>query len=312
MLRFSISLQKSFPSLSKQTINTRRNMSYIVDVWAQPPDPDFLKTVPEVERLMKISNSDVFKMVDRQVGPPEIVEMMDKQKVTKALLAAWARPGKFAVTNEAVKKYVDAYPERIIGLGTVNLTNPMEAVKQVELCIKEYNFKGIRILPWLWNMPPTTNYFYPVFAKCVELDVPFCTQVGHTGPLCPSEPGRPIPYIDQVALDFPELKIVCGHIGYPWTDEMIGCAWKHANVYIDTSAYAPNYYPKSLVHFMNSYGKKKVMFGTNFPHLSWDVCVEQLKDLPLSEDAKACFLWKNANRVFKLGMDKTGEAASKL
>ncbi len=57
---------------------------------------------------------------------------------------------------------------------------------------------GIRVLPWIWNLPPTTNVFYPVFAKCVELDIPFCTQVGHTGPLCPSDPGRPIPYIDQV------------------------------------------------------------------------------------------------------------------
>ena len=57
---------------------------------------------------------------------------------------------------------------------------------------------GVRVLPWIWNLPPTTNLFYPIFAKCVELDIPFCTQVGHTGPLCPSEPGRPIPYIDQV------------------------------------------------------------------------------------------------------------------
>ncbi len=55
-------------------------------------------------------------------------------------------------------------------------------------------------MPWIWELPPTTNVFYPVFSKCVELDIPFCTQVGHTGPLCPSEPGRPIPYIDQVGL----------------------------------------------------------------------------------------------------------------
>lgn len=59
--------------------------------------------------------------------------------------------------------------------------------------------------------------------------MPFCTQVGHTGPLRHSEPGRPIPYIDQIAIDFPELTIVGGHIGYPWTEEMIAVARKHEN-----------------------------------------------------------------------------------
>jgi hypothetical protein len=142
-----------------------------------------------------------------------------------------------------------------------------------------------------------------VFAKCVELDVPFLTQVGITGPLCPSEPGRPVPYVDQVALDFPDLKIIGGHIGYPWTAEMIATAWKHKNVYIDTSAHAPRYYPKELLHFMNTYGAEKVMFGTNFPQLMWKECVKQCHNMPLQQEALENFMWKNANRVFKLGLE---------
>jgi uncharacterized protein len=86
---------------------------------------------------------------------------------------------------------------------------------------------------------PNDKFYFPLYVTCIELDIPFCTQVGHTGPLMPSEPGRPIPYLDEVALTFPELRIVAGHIGYPWTDEMIGLAWKHENVFIDTSAHAP-------------------------------------------------------------------------
>ena len=79
--------------------------------------------------------------------------------------------------------------------------------------------------------PLTDRRYYPLYAECIDLDIPVCLQVGHTGPLCPSEPGRPIPYIDEVALEFPELRIVCGHIGYPWTTEMIAVATKHPNVY---------------------------------------------------------------------------------
>ena len=136
--------------------------------------------------------------------------------------------------------------------------------------------------------------------NCIELDIPFCTQVGHTGPLMPSETGRPVPYLDEVALDFPELRIVAGHIGHPWTDEMIGVAWKHDNVYIDTSAYLPRYYPAQLLQFMQSYGQDKVLFGSNFPQLSLERCINQVRELGLSAAVQAKFLHGNARRVFKL------------
>jgi predicted TIM-barrel fold metal-dependent hydrolase len=116
----------------------------------------------------------------------------------------------------------------------------------------------------------------------------------------PSDVGRPIPYIDQIALTFPGLKIVCGHIGYPWTDEMISLAWKHRNVFIDTSAYRPRYYPPQLLTFMSSYGQDKVMFGTNFPMLSFEDCVGDARALKLPQDILTKFLRRNAERVFGL------------
>jgi predicted TIM-barrel fold metal-dependent hydrolase len=103
-----------------------------------------------------------------------------------------------------------------------------------------------------------------------------------------------------VALTFPELKIVGGHIGYPWTDEMIALAWKHEHVYIDTSAYLPRYYPPQLLHFMNTYGQDKVLFGSNFPMLDLKQCAEQARALELKPEVKAKFLAGNARRVFRL------------
>ena len=107
-----------------------------------------------------------------------------------------------------------------------------------------------------------------MYSECCELGVPFCTQVGHTGPLKPSEFGRPIPYIDQVAIDFPELVIVGGHIGYPWTEEMIAVCTKHPNVYIDTSAYTVKRYPPNLIAYLARHGRTKVMFGSNWPMIA--------------------------------------------
>ena len=114
-----------------------------------------------------------------------------------------------------------------------------------------------------------------------------------------SEVGRPI-YLDRVALDFPELAIVGGHIGYPWTDEAITVATKHENVYIDTSAYTAKRYPAALVEFMRGPGRHKVLFGTNYPMIMPDKALEGLDSLGLSEETQALFLAGNVQRVFKL------------
>jgi predicted TIM-barrel fold metal-dependent hydrolase len=129
---------------------------------------------------------------------------------------------------------------------------------------------------------------------------PVCLQVGHTGPLCPSEPGRPIPYIDVVAIEFPELNIVCGHVGYPWTTEMIAVATKHPNVFIDTSAYTAKRYPPELVNYMKTNGRRKVLFGTNYPMILPGKCLQDLDQLGLDEENKALFLHQNAEKVFGL------------
>ena len=126
-------------------------------------------------------------------------------------------------------------------------------------------------------------------------------QVGHTGPLRPSETGRPIPYIDQVALDFPELAIVCGHVGYPWTEEMVAVARKHENVYIDTSAYTIKRLPQELIGFMKTgTGQRKVLFGTNYPMMSHAHALAGFDELGLGGEARRDFLHGNAERVFGL------------
>jgi len=116
----------------------------------------------------------------------------------------------------------------------------------------------------------------------------------------PSEPGRPIPYLDDVAREFPDLKIVGGHIGYPWTNEMIALATKYPNVYIDTSAYTIKRYPQELVTFLTTNGKKKVLFGSNYPMLTPAQCLQGLDKLFLDDTTKSLFLHDNAVKVFNI------------
>ena len=135
--------------------------------------------------------------------------------------------------------------------------------------------------------------------ECVNLNIPVCLQVGLTGPLKTSETGRP-GYIEKIALDHPQLKIVCGHIGYPWHIEMIAYATKFPNVYIDTSAYKSSRYPAELVQYMNAHGASKVMFGSNYPMITPGDCLQDLGSLELRAENQEMFLYKNAEAVFDL------------
>ena len=224
---------------------------------------------------------------------------MAQAGVNRSLISAWVAPRNIMISNDEVAGFVAQAPDRLVGVGSVDIARPMDAVREIRRCVDELGFKAIRVLPWLWEAPPTDRRFYPVYTACCELGIPFCTQIGHTGPLMPSEVGRPI-YLDQVALDFPELVIVGGHIGYPWTDEAIAVATKHEHVYIDTSAYTAKRYPASLVEFMRGHGRSKVLFGTNYPMITPAQALADLDALGLDAEAQRLFLGGNACRVFGL------------
>ena len=267
----------------------------IIDAWAQHP-------------TLRHSGDPIFDSLrrwNRSEAPTEelpvaaTISVMDRGGVDKALISAWYAPHRTMISNDEVAAFVSEAPDRLIGVGSVDVSRPMNAVREIRRCVEELGFVAIRVLPWLWEAPPTDRRFYPVYVACCELEIPFCTQIGHTGPLMSSEVGRPI-YLDRVALDFPDLRIVGGHIGYPWTDEAIAVATKHENVYIDTSAYTARRYPQPLVDYLRTNGRSKVMFGTNYPMITPAKCLEHLDQLDLDDENTELFLSGNARRVFAI------------
>ncbi|MFI9502885.1 amidohydrolase family protein [Nocardia sp. NPDC052566] len=268
-----------------------------IDAWAQHPTARFI-------------GQEMFATLRRWTGgviPTEEIPLdltvaaMDAGGVDQAMLSAWHGPDGSLIGNDEVAAWIAKAPGRFHGIASVDLRKPMAGVRELRRRVQDDGFKGLRVLPWLWETPPTDRRFYPLYAACVELGVPFCTQVGHTGPLRPSEPGRPIPYIDQVALDFPELTIVCGHVGYPWTEEMIAVARKHENVVIDTSAYTTERLPAELITYLKSgSGRHRVLFGSNYPMIFPKHALEGLDDLGLDEETRELYLDGNARRVFGL------------
>lgn len=267
-----------------------------VDVWAQQPTERFMAQ-PWLDTLLRWTGQ------DRSLPTVEhLLAAMDAGGVDVALLSAWHGPVGSLISNDEVAAVVAAHPDRFAGLATVDLTRPMEAVREIRRRAGE-GFVGVRVVPWLWNLPPNDRRYAPVYVACVEAGLPFCTQIGHTGPLCPSEPGRPIPYLDEVLLDFPELVVVGGHVGYPWIDEVLSLALKYPNFHVDTSAYAVHRLPAALVDYMRGPGRARVLFGTNWPMLSPERALARLDVLDLDDEARAMFLGGNAARIFLAGRE---------
>jgi hypothetical protein len=179
----------------------------------------------------------------------------------------------------------------------------MTGVRELEHAITELGFIGAHFYPHWFELPPNHAKVYPFYAKCVELDVPIQMQVGQSLIYSPDRRlrsvGRPIT-LDDVACDFPELKLIGIHVGIPWADEMIAMAWKHPNVFIGSDAHSPKYWPASFVQYINTYGQEKVIFGTDFPILKFERTREEVEELNLRPEPKRKFLRDNVKRIYKL------------
>src|SRR6266581_4410177 len=189
----------------------------IIDAWAQPVLKGSL--LPEVVQVFEKSGS--AHLLGQDLSAAQLVELMDQAGVDRVMLCAWHRPGTWVISNDTIAEFVRQFPQRFVGVAAVNLEKPVEAVHELERAVRDLGFKALRVVPWLWNRPPNDKFYFPLYVKCIELDIPFCTQVGHTGPHMPSEPGRPIPYLDEVALTFPLLKIVGEHSDHTFRSRKI-------------------------------------------------------------------------------------------
>ncbi len=267
----------------------------IVDVWAQINTERMARASWVASLIRWTGQAD-----DYLPTPQSTLAAMDAAGVDIALLSAWYGPEGSLITNEEVAAQIETAPDRFRGLASVDLNDPVGAVREIRKWVDGKRFVGVRIVPWLWNLPPNDRRYYPIYVACVELGVPFCTQIGHTGPLRRSETGRLIPYLEDVLLDFPQLVIVGGHVGFPWLDEVTTLTFKFPNFYVDTSAYALHRLPPNFVDYMKGAGAKRVMFGTNWPMIAPAKCLAGLDGLSLPEKVRDAFLSGNARRVFNL------------
>ncbi len=241
------------------------------------------------------------------VTVPDYLAMMDRAGVARSLLIA-VRAGDinkkygYELPYERVAEVCAEYPDRFSGLAGIDPHRGMQQLRDLEYAVNELGFVGAHLYPHWCELPPDHAKYYPTYAKCCELDIPIMMQVGQClvyskERRLPSV-GRPI-CLDQVAIDFPELKIIGIHIGVPWTQEMISMAWKHENVFIGSDAYAPKHWPPEFVHYLNTYGRHKVMFGTDWPVVHPERAMQEIEAMNLRPESIEALMRDNARRIFR-------------
>jgi predicted TIM-barrel fold metal-dependent hydrolase len=236
------------------------------------------------------------------------IELMDEAKIERAFLLApkmgrAGLPQSWQLEPKIVFDAVQKHPDRFSGIIGIDPFTGMRGVRELETMVKEYGFIGAHSYPHWFELPPDHARFYPFYAKCAELDIPIQMQVGHCLRYSNEYPlpsvGKPST-VDTIACHFPELKIIGIHIGWPWTEEMIAVAYKHPNVYIGSDAYAPKYWDPKFVHYINTFGQDKVLFGTDWPVISHLRARDEIAELNLRPTSELKFMRSNALSLYGL------------
>jgi predicted TIM-barrel fold metal-dependent hydrolase len=198
---------------------------------------------------------------------------------------------------QALKKY----PDRFIGITSTDPNQGMDGIRSLERAHREFGVRGTTLGagPAFLNpqVPIDDRKMYPIYAKCVELDIAVFITVGVPGPRVRMAPQR-VELLDEVCWFFPELRIVMRHGAEPWDDLAVKLMLKWPNLYYSTSAFAPRYYPKTIIDYANKRGAEKVMFAGYYAvGLTWDRIFSELDAVPLRENVWPSFLRTNALRV---------------
>lgn len=263
------------------------------------------------ETLSGIANSAMFKglcaTIDFDKMQPqaleEVVADLTKHHVVKAVITGRDCETTFAAkpNNPSVIEFTSKFPDIFIGFAGVDPHKGMRGIYELKNLVEEKGFKGAAIDPYLAQIYVNDAKYYPIYAKCCELDIPVVITTGPATLVPNTVIDHVAPrYIDFVARDFPDLKIVVSHGGYPWVNEMIMVTQRNANVYLELSEY--EFFPQSEAYLqaVNTLISDKVVFASAHPFVDFRLALKNYDTISFKEGVREKVMYKNAARILKL------------
>jgi uncharacterized protein len=226
----------------------------------------------------------------------ELLEEMDEHGVARAILM-----DNIAKPSVTARRFVEARPDKFaLAMGGLNLLKPVSTLRQLAAVVADLPVAYTVVGPSFWGdgrYPPSDAVYYPLYAKCAEIDLPLCVNTGLPGPPIPGEVQNPI-HLDRVCVRFPELRLCMIHGADPWWDIAIRMLIKYENLRLMTSAWSPKRLPESLLHYMRTRGPKKVIFASDWPVLRQSRVIPEATALDLPPEVLDNYLFNNANEFF--------------
>jgi uncharacterized protein len=221
-----------------------------------------------------------------------LVTEMDRFKITHGMINV--------ATNEKARCALREQPDRFIASWDVDPNEGMDAVRKLETAVREFGVRSAQVFPagLTPQVPINDKKMYPLYAKCVELDIPIFVNAGVPGPRVPMM-CQHVEHIDEVCWFFPDLKFVMRHGAEPWTALAVKLMLKWPNLYYSTSAFAPKHYPADIVHFANTRGADKIIYSGYYPMgLSLERIFSEMPGVGFRDHVWPKFLRENARRLF--------------
>jgi predicted TIM-barrel fold metal-dependent hydrolase len=266
-----------------------------IDVHVHPYTQEVLDVTPE---WFWGHARKTFGGMESAISVEQMLAEMDAAEVEKAVVLAFdvETAHGWKVSNELVADIVERAPDRLVGFASVDPNKGELAVRELERAVRELGLKGLKLHPPTQHFVMNERRHYPLWGKCQELGVPMLVHTGHNqsgGRLKYADPT----FVDDVALDFPELRIILAHFGFPWVEQAISVAWIRRNCYLELSGWSPKYIPETVWRYANSLLQDRVLFGTDWPVMSMKRWLDDFEATPLKPDVKEKILYRTAARL---------------
>ncbi len=275
-------------------------MPIAIDVHVHPPNPtgesltsskeaqEYFRTGPPPTSAQQVA--DYYASLDMMA----VVFDIDSETAT----------GRAPTPNDYFAGLMQQHPKQFIGFGSVDPWKGRAAVKEAKRCA-ELGLRGLKFMPNMQQFYPNDERFYPLWETAQGLGLLVLFHTGTTG-VGAARPGgggiklkysAPIPYVDDVAADFPELRIIMAHPAWPWQEEQLAVLVHKPNVYMDLSGWSPKYFQPSLVQYANTLLQDKVMFGSDYPVISPERWLRDFEQAGFREEVRQKILLGNAAKL---------------
>jgi len=216
--------------------------------------------------------------------------------------------GSRRIPNEEIAEAARANSDMMLAFASIDPHKGKLGVREARSLIKNEGIRGFKFHPTVQGFFPNDRMAYKLYEVIAEHKLPAIFHSGHSG-IGTGMPGggglrlkysNPI-YVDDVAADFPDMKVIIAHPSWPWQDEALSVCLHKPNVYIDLSGWSPKYFAPNLIQYANTQLKHKMLFGSDYPVIAPDRWIKDFKEAAFKPEVQPLILRENAIRVLGLG-----------